>query len=91
MSDLQLQNLSNSQANNCLSAEETTLIVGGIASQNPYATENDIMRGGVGNDQMNGHNGNDEMYGGDGHDLMFGGSGSDVMYGGAGDDIMYGN
>ena len=87
MSDLQLQNLSNSQANNCLDTKETILIIGGTAShtsKNPYASQvfGEMMDGGVGNDIM---------YGTESHDVMFGGSGNDVMEGGAGDDIMHGN
>ena len=85
MSDLQLQNLSNSQATDSLTTEETTLIVGGNASFN------DTLEGGYGPDYIEGNIGDDILKGGNGPDTIYGGQGGDLILGGPGADYLVGN
>ena len=83
MSDLQLQNLSNSQATDSLTTEKTTLVVGGAST--PYLEIPDYYEnffgGGEGPDTIEGGNRPDIAFGGPGPDKIKGGGGADVLIG----------
>ncbi|MEM7595143.1 MAG: hypothetical protein AAF383_27205 [Cyanobacteria bacterium P01_A01_bin.83] len=80
MSDLQVQDLRKPKTFNSLTAQETSLVVGGstVTINNSFK---DIVYAGAGNDTVLTGPGNDTIVGGLGNDSLFGGSGDDVLIG----------
>ena len=84
MSNLQLQNLSNSQTVNSLCLEETRLIMGGTSA---LKWDDHVMTGG-GNDDIDTTDGDDYISSGDGDDTIRSRSGRNRINAGPGDDII---
>ena len=59
-------------------------------SGDPYSTDIDLFRGGIGDDVLIGYRGGDALFGEGGNDELRGGNGRDILSGGSGSDKLFG-